>query len=570
MVALTTRLSGETSRAGKIISRDTSARDQRLPTYTISVGNKTISKISIEDILHYVSERELETYENEQFIEEGAEQDRIQRRLADEKAAKRRARLQKITARTYASSSAGSITGSSSAEEEFKKPALPTVEGRHGRPRPSYAHLYIQQQRGPNKTTNDEQLKRRGRPSKVMEDLPQAAAELSLAEDRPKRRKLSHTSSSASASRSEDEQQPVRTATSFRDLKARGQLSKSTVEVVIPGLKRAPSAAATASTSNDDDVVLVNHAVSASPDIKAITPAIASEQHAHVPTAVPQYKATQKATMTQSPSVRSPVLPVEDKTFTSKSQVPIVTSQAQQSPLPTSTPVKVKFIQPSSQPRLQPLVQSSTQSRLKVLQPKPQPPPQSQSPITSQTQTQDSSATGVQAQTSSQSRAQNLPQSKPQPQVKLQPKTAVQSQIRSQPQVKPQPKPNAWTLTQGKNKQVITIDTDSDSDDTDELQSRPAPPAPAPAPAPAAATSPSPSGDSSGSETWEIDEILSHRWSDPKSHPGKKPVMLYEVQWANGERTWEPLDSFDDPQTLRDYHGLVEARKLAKAKARAT
>ena len=160
MAALTTRLSNVAPREAKILSRDTPPSG--LPTYTILIGKVRLADITLDEIFSYASENELEAYENNQFKEAAAEEDRLARERA---AAKKRGRPKKVTNPVYASSTAGSTSGTSSSEEEqFVKPALPTVEGRNGRPRPSYAHLYIQRQRGPNKLSGDEQPKRRGRP----------------------------------------------------------------------------------------------------------------------------------------------------------------------------------------------------------------------------------------------------------------------------------------------------------------------------------------------------------------------------------------------------------------------
>ena len=57
---------------------------------------------------------------------------------------------------------------------------------------------------------------------------------------------------------------------------------------------------------------------------------------------------------------------------------------------------------------------------------------------------------------------------------------------------------------------------------------------------------------------YEIEAILRHQLSDPKTHPpalGKSPVMLYNVKWKGyDEATWEPAESFEDPDVLREYN----------------
>lgn len=62
---------------------------------------------------------------------------------------------------------------------------------------------------------------------------------------------------------------------------------------------------------------------------------------------------------------------------------------------------------------------------------------------------------------------------------------------------------------------------------------------------------------------YELEWIVDHRLSDPKTHPadlGKKPVMLYEVKWKGYDgHTWEPEASFKGSSILRAYqkrHGV--------------
>jgi len=60
---------------------------------------------------------------------------------------------------------------------------------------------------------------------------------------------------------------------------------------------------------------------------------------------------------------------------------------------------------------------------------------------------------------------------------------------------------------------------------------------------------------------YELESILSHRLSDPKTHPkilGRTSVILYQVKWKDWPRpTWEPASSFLDRRVLRDYHARV-------------
>ncbi|KAI7639461.1 hypothetical protein KC322_g20911, partial [Hortaea werneckii] len=63
-------------------------------------------------------------------------------------------------------------------------------------------------------------------------------------------------------------------------------------------------------------------------------------------------------------------------------------------------------------------------------------------------------------------------------------------------------------------------------------------------------------------DEYVMEAVLAHHMSDPKTHPGKEPVMLYQVKWEGyDEPTWEPAESFPDPKTVEEYHRAVKARK---------
>ncbi|KAF4553517.1 Hypothetical protein D9617_7g032460 [Elsinoe fawcettii] len=84
-------------------------------------------------------------------------------------------------------------------------------------------------------------------------------------------------------------------------------------------------------------------------------------------------------------------------------------------------------------------------------------------------------------------------------------------------------------------------------------------------------SSSSPSSSDSDQGSYEIERILSHHFSDPRTHPpelGKKPVMLYQVIWAGyDETTWEPEESFDDKTIVARYlKGVREASQGSRGK----
>lgn len=63
--------------------------------------------------------------------------------------------------------------------------------------------------------------------------------------------------------------------------------------------------------------------------------------------------------------------------------------------------------------------------------------------------------------------------------------------------------------------------------------------------------------DSDDGSTFDIDEIVGHKLSDPKTHGldyQKAPIMLYKVKWKGFEdHTWEPISSFVDPNIVNEY-----------------
>lgn len=78
------------------------------------------------------------------------------------------------------------------------------------------------------------------------------------------------------------------------------------------------------------------------------------------------------------------------------------------------------------------------------------------------------------------------------------------------------------------------------------------------------------SADDLGDDEWVIEAILTHKLSDPRTHPpelGKMPVMLYQVKWEGfDEPTWEPIESFPDRSVVDDYYRLIAARSKGEDK----
>ncbi|KAI7357017.1 hypothetical protein KC320_g1972 [Hortaea werneckii] len=68
--------------------------------------------------------------------------------------------------------------------------------------------------------------------------------------------------------------------------------------------------------------------------------------------------------------------------------------------------------------------------------------------------------------------------------------------------------------------------------------------------------------DGFAADEYVMEAVLAHQMSDSKTHPGKEPVMLYQVKWEGyDEPTWEPAESFLDPKIVGEYHRSVKARR---------
>ena len=69
-------------------------------------------------------------------------------------------------------------------------------------------------------------------------------------------------------------------------------------------------------------------------------------------------------------------------------------------------------------------------------------------------------------------------------------------------------------------------------------------------------------------DEYVMEAVLAHQMSDPKTHPGKQAVMLYQVKWEGyDEPTWEPAESFPDPRIVEEYHKAVKARKAHRSES---
>ena len=253
----------------------------------------------------------------------------------------------------------------------------------------------------------------------------------------------------------------------------------------------------------------------------------------------------QKSTKTRSSSASTSSSDINGTSLPSKPQFLDTKTQAQQASRPefSSAAIVKSQVFPQSRP-----------------QPQPQPQLQSQPQHGAQASTQPKVQSGPQAK--SEMKPQVKPQFPPQPQPKAQVKPQSQTKVPIKAQARPQPQPKPLTPIKTNTKGITKTLAQPQIDDQDELQ----------APPPSSSSSSASESDSEESEAYEIEAILSHRWSDPRTHNdptlGKKPVMLYQVKWFGyDEPTWEPRASFEDDEVLTNYYAMIEAKKLAKAGA---
>ncbi|KJX97200.1 hypothetical protein TI39_contig531g00009 [Zymoseptoria brevis] len=61
---------------------------------------------------------------------------------------------------------------------------------------------------------------------------------------------------------------------------------------------------------------------------------------------------------------------------------------------------------------------------------------------------------------------------------------------------------------------------------------------------------------------YEVEAILGHHMSDPRTHPGKPATMLYKVKWVGFKQTtWEPAPSLSSTTLLKQYQKRVGLTK---------
>jgi hypothetical protein len=117
--------------AAKILSRSSPIRG--VVTYTLQVGKTSIPNVGIAESMEYVSEHDLEVFENQDFEKDIIEEETKQK---ERLAAKAHAVRQN---RSVSSSDRGSVSGASLSGGENTRTAV------GGRQRPTYTHFYPKQ-----------------------------------------------------------------------------------------------------------------------------------------------------------------------------------------------------------------------------------------------------------------------------------------------------------------------------------------------------------------------------------------------------------------------------------------
>jgi hypothetical protein len=122
----------------KIISRSSPTRG--VVTYTLQVGLVEIPNVSVAELLEYVSEHDLEVFENQEFQKDiNEEETRQKERLAINAQAQAQVQALGRNRSVYSSDRDGSVSAASLSGGENTRVAI------GGRQRPTYTHFYPKQ-----------------------------------------------------------------------------------------------------------------------------------------------------------------------------------------------------------------------------------------------------------------------------------------------------------------------------------------------------------------------------------------------------------------------------------------
>jgi hypothetical protein len=119
----------------KILSRSSPARG--VITYTLQVGPIAVPDVSLGELMDYVSEYDLEVFENQQFEKDIIDEETKQKERLAVKAQQRHRQNRSVSS----SDRDGSVSGTSHSGSDGKN--TPTTTG--GRQRPTYTQFYPKQ-----------------------------------------------------------------------------------------------------------------------------------------------------------------------------------------------------------------------------------------------------------------------------------------------------------------------------------------------------------------------------------------------------------------------------------------
>lgn len=126
-------------RNAKIIGR---VADPVRVSYTLDIGGTEIGDVGVQEILDYVSAYELERFENAQFVEERE----LLELFEEERKEDARATIREREERKLRAEMSASVEEMLSEDEQdgISRPSESTGTGRHGRARPTYTHMFLQ------------------------------------------------------------------------------------------------------------------------------------------------------------------------------------------------------------------------------------------------------------------------------------------------------------------------------------------------------------------------------------------------------------------------------------------
>ncbi|KAF2213885.1 hypothetical protein CERZMDRAFT_95913 [Cercospora zeae-maydis SCOH1-5] len=494
------------------------AEPGKLPVFKLKVGDVEIEGIGLHEILDYVSPLELERFEHEQFEEEReALAAALAAAAADDE---RRRQRRKEKARRK-----GIVIFEEVNDEDVDSADPNEVVGRHGRARPTYKHLF---------KLPEQRRRRRKRDPETGELLP-----LSDADDQV------DTGATFAMEMSDNDQ----------ELPSSGHREPATTTGELPKRRRRKRDPATGELL---PLPPLPHEASQSP-----APSIASMPKVESHTSIDHRKLPRRKRHPKTGELMPLGFRYDPKTDTVvRKAAGINPSMRRLSISQEQLPKRVKLASESSADSSPP-VHATLKSPKQAL-----PHKQTKSIVIDLSETDDSHANHEQQHGTWQTQSPSMP--------KPTPKTSM-----LRPVVKTAPPGSGVepvTLASFLKASAALTD-ESDSDDSEVFSKKPTMrrtpthgktsilnPIAAKQPVHSKEEAVDLSGSDLEDGEWFVEAIVRHKMSDPRSHPDRPSVVLYHTKWeGHDELTWEPADSFVDPNTVAEYRARVGLDKAKQA-----